>query len=217
MRRLNRNPRDESLLKRITIEPESAGFRKKYYVYHNNELIALAIYNGYGSCTIEVAEGYKRRGVATFLYDYIEKDIGRKLKPSSELFPDSKAFWANRLKKNPMKTRSKTSKRKSSCKCKGSCSLRKCSCFRRKNPLDGKIPTREFRNLNPDKYYVFHLYGNVSQWGKPVLSDSKRFVVESNSERTIHFWEDLLNVYGPFTTSKQAIDAWKKLLTEGYL
>lgn len=116
-----------------------------------------------------------------------------------------------------MKTRSKTSKRKNSCKCKNPSSLRNCSCSRRNNPLDGKIPTRDFRNLNPDKYYIFHLYGNVSQWGKPVLSDSKRFVVESNSERTIHFWEDLLNVYGPFTSSKQAMDAWEKLLTEGYL
>ena len=42
-----------------------------------------------------------RQGIATYLYDYIEKDLDIKLRPSNNLSSDGEEFWKNRLKKNP--------------------------------------------------------------------------------------------------------------------
>lgn len=49
-----------------------------------------------------VADYAKNNGIATFMYDYIEKDLGVKIIPDFENQTlDGKAFWKARLKKNP--------------------------------------------------------------------------------------------------------------------
>jgi ribosomal protein S18 acetylase RimI-like enzyme len=45
---------------------------------------------------VHVDESLHRRGIATALYDLIERDIGQKLKPNQDLSPFGKAFWASR-------------------------------------------------------------------------------------------------------------------------
>ena len=44
-------------------------------------------------------EKYRRKGLATYLYDYIERDLRRKLKPSPFLLKDGEKFWENRNKR----------------------------------------------------------------------------------------------------------------------
>lgn len=229
-RYVRKNPKDEELLNKLRIEKETGytyGYNESwihYKVFLNNKMIGDAQYlvgKDYIS-TVYVDREYRRKGVASFLYDYIEKDQNVKLKSDAST-REGKAFWSSRIKKNPMKKKT-SSKRKVSCKCKSPSSLRKCVCSpRRKNPLDSKLPTRQFRNLDSSKFYVFDIYsrqfpvGRENHWGKPRLIDSSRFIVESNGTRTLHYWEDILNVYGPFTTESQAIKAWKDLLEKGYL
>ena len=45
---------------------------------------------------VEVEEGYKRRGVATLMYDWVEKTMGKALLPSDDQTDDAVAFWTNR-------------------------------------------------------------------------------------------------------------------------
>ena len=45
-----------------------------------------------------VGPNYRRKGLATFIYNKIEKDQKIKLKPSDTLFPDGQEFWKARLK-----------------------------------------------------------------------------------------------------------------------
>ena len=55
-----------------------------------------------GNAHIQIVKAYQRKGLATLLYDYIEKDLKIKLKPSSKPSKDAKVFWKNRVKlKNP--------------------------------------------------------------------------------------------------------------------
>ncbi len=42
------------------------------------------------------AEADKRQGIATAIYNLLEAEVGRPLKPSPRLLGDGKAFWAAR-------------------------------------------------------------------------------------------------------------------------
>jgi GNAT superfamily N-acetyltransferase len=46
---------------------------------------------------VGVHDEFQGRGIATALYDYIEKHRGSKLEPNWALTPDGEAFWAKRL------------------------------------------------------------------------------------------------------------------------
>ena len=52
----------------------------------------------YSSAT-EILKAYQQKGLTTYLYDYIEQDLGIKLEPSDIISDNAKAFWKNRLKK----------------------------------------------------------------------------------------------------------------------
>lgn len=52
-----------------------------------------------GNARIQIEKAYQRKGLATLLYDFIEKDLKIKLKPSSSPSKDAKKFWKARLKK----------------------------------------------------------------------------------------------------------------------
>jgi hypothetical protein len=47
---------------------------------------------------IVINEEFRRKGLANYLYNYIEKDLKIKLRPSSVQLEDGKAFWKARLK-----------------------------------------------------------------------------------------------------------------------
>lgn len=53
-----------------------------------------------GNAHIQIIKSYRRKGLASFLYDYIEKDLKIKLKSSSDPSKEGKAFWENRAKRN---------------------------------------------------------------------------------------------------------------------
>lgn len=48
---------------------------------------------------IEVVGGYKRKGIATIMYDIVQSEINGTLVPSDEQSDEAKAFWANRVDK----------------------------------------------------------------------------------------------------------------------
>lgn len=50
----------------------------------------------YLEVSVEVAEPYRRRGVATKMYDMVEDFTGKKIKPSPKHSKDAEAFWKNR-------------------------------------------------------------------------------------------------------------------------
>lgn len=47
---------------------------------------------------VSVNEKFRRLGVATALYDYLDGIMGYPIRPSQYLEPDGEAFWANRRK-----------------------------------------------------------------------------------------------------------------------
>lgn len=50
--------------------------------------------------SVHVEDDYKRQGIATALYDFIEADLGRSLRPSPTYqTPDAQAFWRSRSKR----------------------------------------------------------------------------------------------------------------------
>lgn len=49
--------------------------------------------------SVHVDHKYQRKGIATALYNYIEKDLGFELEPNWALTDDGEAFWNSRKKK----------------------------------------------------------------------------------------------------------------------
>jgi hypothetical protein len=43
-----------------------------------------------------VDDDLRRRGIATALYDYIEREVGHKLRPSRVRYDDGRKFWKAR-------------------------------------------------------------------------------------------------------------------------
>lgn len=100
------NPRDDELLKKLKIKKEYFPETNEifYIVLLNNNEIGSAVYrtntNVVDSTGID--KEYRRKGINTWLYDYIEKDQKIKLIPSNTLMREGMLFWRNRLKrKNP--------------------------------------------------------------------------------------------------------------------
>lgn len=100
------NPRDEEFLKKISIEERrNLTSTISYAVYYSNNFIATFLYNKvykHISNILIFDDEYKRRGLATYIYDYVEKEQGIKLRPSPVLLDEGELFWKNRLKKNPL-------------------------------------------------------------------------------------------------------------------
>ena len=99
-----KNPRDDEFLQKIKVKKETLPTEYiKYDLFLDERpLIKVAVVyfnlkNKYIQ-DIEVFHPFKRKGVATFIYDYIEKEYNIKLKPSSTLLSDGKAFWKARRK-----------------------------------------------------------------------------------------------------------------------
>lgn len=110
------NPTDKEFLKTIFIEKDydDVYHTIEYYIYRNEDnskrdrfgklpralSIASAYYDTKDKWVYDLATKvpYQRKGLATYLYDYIEKDNKIKLKPSDYLLGPGKAFWKNRLK-----------------------------------------------------------------------------------------------------------------------
>lgn len=97
-----KNPTDEKLLKEIEIRKVNREYDIRYHIYYKNILIGYVIIDNDNNQVemIKIEEEFRRRGLATYLYNYIEKDLKIKLEPNDDQLPDGKAFWKNRLK-NP--------------------------------------------------------------------------------------------------------------------
>lgn len=103
-----KNPTDLNFLKQLSIDKEifkiTDGKDKitsyQYNVYLDGKRIGYAeIVKGQNTVDdVEILKPYQRKGLTTFLYDYIENDLKIKLKPSEYLDPDGKKFWESRLK-----------------------------------------------------------------------------------------------------------------------
>ena len=48
--------------------------------------------------TVEVRKDFRRKGIATLMYDQIEKESGLKFRPDDSNTNDAAAFWKNRKK-----------------------------------------------------------------------------------------------------------------------
>lgn len=105
MIRIKHNPIDYDLLDNIFIKKsiiDDGPFSfVKYQVYLKTK---PPIRIGYAEVSnndnyitnVEIEEPYRKRGVNTFLYDYIERDLDIILKPSDWLLEDGKKFWNKR-------------------------------------------------------------------------------------------------------------------------
>ena len=114
--KVRKNPTDLEFLKLINIkkrkikisnEPKSEyKYLTRYDIYFDDvedRIGYVLIRRDQGHVRdVEIDEEYRRKGLASFVYDYIEKDLKIKLRPSFNQLDDGIAFWKNRLKrKNP--------------------------------------------------------------------------------------------------------------------
>lgn len=83
----------------LNIKNVIADFKIKNIFYKN--IIGIGIYNKIRKVvlSIKIDPFFVRRGLATYLYDYIEKDNNLILSPSDNLLSDGEKFWENRLQK----------------------------------------------------------------------------------------------------------------------
>lgn len=107
-----KNPKDKELLSKLIVKKAFPPYGVKYEVYLDNKRICYAdIDRGDKNITyVQTNHACQHKGVASYLYDYIEKDLGRKLEPSEALLEDGEAFWNFRSKKiqNPKSTTNKS-------------------------------------------------------------------------------------------------------------
>lgn len=93
------NPRDEELLKKIKIKKHIKENLIVYSIYVNNTYVGHAdiIPKTDNIYYIEIYEDeYRRKGIATYVYDYIEQDLNIKIKPSKKQLSLGKLFWKSR-------------------------------------------------------------------------------------------------------------------------
>lgn len=99
-----KNPTDNELLNKIRIEKsiDSRWNVIDYKVFLNNVQIAWMQFDPVDNTVFdsEVNSEFRRKGIATHVYDFIEKDLGIKVKPNKTQLDAGKAFWKNRLKKS---------------------------------------------------------------------------------------------------------------------
>ncbi len=99
------NPIDKTFLSKIKISKTKIGISIVYKAFLNNHIIATAEYvpNDNSVSSLWVNIPYRRKGLASFMYNTIEKDQKVSLQPSQDLLPDGRRFWENRLKSKPEK------------------------------------------------------------------------------------------------------------------
>lgn len=99
------NPIDKTFLSKIKISKTKIGISIVYKALLNNHIIATAEYvpNDNSVSSLWVNTPYRRKGLASFMYNTIEKDQKVSLQPSQDLLPDGRRFWENRLKGKPEK------------------------------------------------------------------------------------------------------------------
>ena len=106
------NPRDDEFLKKIRIIKrleKDLKVENTYYIiydiYLNTQKYRIGFVvvrrNDDYVLNVDIDEEYRRKGLASFVYDYIEKDLNIKLRPSFNQLDDGVAFWKSRSKKNP--------------------------------------------------------------------------------------------------------------------
>lgn len=96
-----KNPTDKNFLNQIEIKkdeiwmPVTDNILIKYHIYYKNKLVGyFKLTKGYNYIdNMHVIEKYKRRGLATFMHKYIEKDLGIKIVPSEDLTDDGEEFY----------------------------------------------------------------------------------------------------------------------------
>jgi GNAT superfamily N-acetyltransferase len=69
-----------------------------FCVYNDSGQVAYALAElDFSSVNdVLVDEDLRRRGIATALYDYIEREVGHKLRPSRVRYDDGRKFWKAR-------------------------------------------------------------------------------------------------------------------------
>lgn len=91
-----KNPRDSEFLELIKVIREDTPISYRYKIYYRNEQIGLFEIKKGTNFIWETGvweDQYKRRGLATFMHKYIEKDLGIKIVPSKHLTRDGKLFY----------------------------------------------------------------------------------------------------------------------------
>lgn len=94
------NPIDKTFLSKIKISKTKIGISIVYKAFLNNHIIATAEYvpNDNSVSSLWVNTPYRRKGLASFMYNTIENDQKVSLQPSQDLLPDGRRFWENRLR-----------------------------------------------------------------------------------------------------------------------
>lgn len=102
-----KNPKDEEFLELVKVIRKNQPLFYRYEVYFRNELIGffdIGKEDNYIQLMNIPDHKYKRRGLATFMHDYIEQDLGIKIRTSDFLSKQGKKFYEAReklTKKNP--------------------------------------------------------------------------------------------------------------------
>lgn len=99
------NPIDKLFLSQIKIQKEKIKYYIRYKAYLDNNVVATADFfpEDNSVSSVYVNSPYRRKGLASFMYDTIEKDQKVSLIPSQDLLPDGRRFWENRIKDKPEK------------------------------------------------------------------------------------------------------------------
>ncbi len=98
------NPTDQKIIDKLSITKtklDGSG-DYDYILYDGNKVIGGAGYNPISKYItwVQLNTNYRRKGIASFLYKYIENDLDIKIdKPSPFLSKDGEKFWRSRLKK----------------------------------------------------------------------------------------------------------------------
>lgn len=96
-----KNPKDEEFLELIKVIRKNQPLFYRYEVYFRNELIGffdIGKEDNYIQLMNIPDYKHKRRGLATFMHDYIEQDLGIKIKTSDFLSKQGKKFYEAREK-----------------------------------------------------------------------------------------------------------------------
>lgn len=102
-----KNPTDEEFLKKLHVVKKKHEYEDgltEYFVYDKDKCIGGIGFNIYKDYVtwVQIEKPYRRKGIASFLYKYVENDLDIKIdKPSPYLLNNGEKFWKNRLKKNP--------------------------------------------------------------------------------------------------------------------
>lgn len=99
----SKNPRDDDFLAKVNIVKynlKNSPYTNYVAYLNNREVVSEASFDRESKKVelIRTEDKYKRKGLANLIYDYIEEDQKIKLKPSSILLSDGKAFWKARRK-----------------------------------------------------------------------------------------------------------------------